>query len=147
MNAKKQPSHKVLMGLILLMFALQTIHSGCQWYITWLGFIYYSDSPEQALDAFQIDPLTTLWLRVAASLGDLITTLRLAIADSIMVSTHLPHPVSTTNSLQLKGLEVLDHMEQQLDSSNCPSGLKSWVNRYVTSIGDREHRADEQLQL
>jgi hypothetical protein len=74
------------MWLIMVMFALQTIHNICKWYITWLGFIYYGNTPAQALDALQLDGEILLF-RVIASMADLITTLRLAIADSIMVST------------------------------------------------------------
>ena len=94
----KKTAYKVIMWLILLIFALQTIHNVCNWYITWLGFIYYGNAPDQALDVLEIDG-AQLSLRVVASMFDLLTTLRLAIADSIMVSTHLQLPVNTTNSL------------------------------------------------
>jgi hypothetical protein len=86
MSEKKQTSYKVLMGLILLMFALQTLHNATKWYIAWLGFVYDGDAPDQALDAFQLDE-ATFSLRVVESMCDLLVTLRLAIADSIMVST------------------------------------------------------------
>jgi hypothetical protein len=118
------------MGLIVVMFAIQTIHSICTWYIAWLGFIHYSDMPDQALDALEEDGTRFLhW--VIASMDDLHTTLRLAIADSIMVSTGWPLPANVINGLWLEGVEVLDHMQQELDSSNCPSGLQCWVYRYV----------------
>ena len=80
------------MGLIVLMFSLETVRNACNWYTTWLGFIYYSDVPDQALDAFEIDGVISLSLRVVGSMEDLLTTLRLTIADSIMVSTvsHFP---------------------------------------------------------
>ena len=98
MNEKKQTSYKVLMGLIVLMFALQTIHNICNWYITWLGLIYYSDAGDQALDALEVDG-AKLSLRIVGSLVDLLTTLRLAIADSIMVSAGWPLPANMTKSL------------------------------------------------
>ena len=123
MSEKKQTSYKVLMGLIVLMFTIQTVHNACNWYTAWLGFIYYSTTPDQALDALEVDGLTNLSLYIINSINDLLTTSRLAIADSIMVSTHPSVPVKTTNSLQLEGLEVLDHMQQELDGSNGPSGL------------------------
>jgi hypothetical protein len=97
MTDKKQMSYKALMGLIVLMFALQTIDNIANWYITWLGFIYYGDAPDQALDALEVDG-ATFSLRVVASMTDLITTLRLAIADSIMVSTSTLLPANTTNN-------------------------------------------------
>jgi hypothetical protein len=98
-NEKKQTSYKVLMGLIVLMFALQTIHNIGNWYITWLGFIYYSDAPDQALDALKVDGLAKLSLHVIDSMFNLLTTMRLAIADSIMVSTGWPLPAYMINSL------------------------------------------------
>ena len=125
------------MGLIVLMFVLQTVHSACNWYPTWLGFIYYSNAPDQALDALAVDPLMNLTLQVTGSMNDLLSTLRLAIADSIMVSNHPLFLVKITNSSHLQGLEVLDHMQQQLESSNCSSGLQSCVNRYVMALGEK----------
>ena len=99
MSDKKQTSYKVLMGLIVLMFALQTVHNACNWYTAWLGFIYYSSAPDQALEVLDADGLTSLSLQIIRSMGDLLIMLRLAIADSIMVSTGWSHPANMTNSL------------------------------------------------
>ena len=96
------------MGLIVLMFALQTIHIICNWYTVWLGFIYYSDAPDQALDALKVDG-AVLSLRIVGSIFNLLTALRLAIADSVMVSADHSLPANTTK-FQLEGLEELDHM-------------------------------------
>ena len=74
------------MSMIVLMFALQTIHNICNWYIKWLGFIYYGNAPDRALDTLQLDG-ESLLLCVISSMSDLLSTLGLAIADSIMVST------------------------------------------------------------
>jgi hypothetical protein len=41
--------------------------------------------------------------------------------------------VNKIDSFSLEGLEVLDHMQQELDGSNCPSGLQHCVYRYVTN--------------
>jgi hypothetical protein len=109
MKEKKQTSYKVLLGLIVLMFTLQTIHIICDWYIVWLGFIQYGDAPDQALDALEEDG-AKFSLRIVGSMTALLTVLRLCIADSIMVSNYPSLPVSTTNWFQLEGLEVLDHM-------------------------------------
>jgi hypothetical protein len=97
-NEKKQTSYKVLMGLIVVMFALQTIHNIGDWYITWLGFIYYSDVPDQALDALEVDG-TKLSLQIVDSMCPLLITMRLTIADSIMVSTSEPLPTNVIDSL------------------------------------------------
>jgi hypothetical protein len=134
MSEKKQTSYKILMGLIVLMFTLQTIHNVCNWYITWLGFIYYGDAPEKALDVLEVDGAVLVF----QSILDLLTTLRLAIADSIMVSTHLPLLANITNSIWFEGLEMLDHMQQELDGSDHPSDLQSWVYRYVMSVALHE---------
>jgi hypothetical protein len=91
-------SYKVLMGLIVVMFALQTIHNIGNWYIAWLGFICYSDAPDQALDALEVDE-AKLWLLVVGSMYDLLVMFRLAIADSVMVSSGWPLPVIVANSL------------------------------------------------
>jgi hypothetical protein len=99
MNGNKQTSNKVLMGLIVLMFILQTIHSVCIWYTTWLGFIHYRNVPWKAMDALQMNGSANVSLRVVGSMCQLLTTLRLAIADSIMVSTPPLLPGNTTNSL------------------------------------------------
>jgi hypothetical protein len=137
MSKKKQASYKVLMGLIVTMFALQTIHNICEWYITWLGFVYYSDAPDKALDALHVDGVTSLSLQVIEAMNDLLTVLRLAIADSIMVSSPTLLLGSTTNGIQLQGLEVLDHMQQKLDGSNDPSDPQSGIYRYVMPFEDK----------
>jgi hypothetical protein len=108
MNEKKQTSSNALMGLIVLMFVLQTIHSACLWYLTWLGVVYYGESTSDTLEG---DELTSLSLLAINSMSDLLTTLRLAIADSIMVSTCLSLPANTNNRIRCEGLEVLDHMQ------------------------------------
>jgi hypothetical protein len=100
-NKNKQTSYKVLTGLIVLMFALQTIRSVCEWYIVWRGFIYYTDAPDLALDALEGEKISFL-IHVVESLGGPITVLKLDIADSILVSTRVSIPTDTTNSLPLK---------------------------------------------
>jgi hypothetical protein len=72
MSEKKQTSYKVLMGLILLMFALQTIHNICDWYQTWLGFIYYSNLPGQALDALEENSQASHSIYIIASMENLL---------------------------------------------------------------------------
>ena len=86
------------MGLIFLMFALQTIHIASKWYVVWLGFIYYGEAPDQTSDVFQLDE-AIFSLHVISLICNLLVTLKLAIADSIMVSTCLSFPSNTTNNL------------------------------------------------
>jgi hypothetical protein len=136
-SKNKQTSYKVLMGLIVLMFSIQTIHNICNWYIAWLGFIHYSHIPDKALNALELDGETSLSLHVFDSMFILLATWRLAIADSIMVSTRPTLPASSTYSHRLEGLEVLDHMQQQLEGRNCPYGLQLRVYRYAMAHGEK----------
>jgi hypothetical protein len=137
MNEKKQTSSKILMALIVLMFTLQTIESACSWYKLWLGFIYYDDVPDQALEALEGEatPSTTVWL-VEATINMLLT-LRLAIADSIMVSTCPLLPASTARNLRSEGLEVLDNMQQKLEGCNSAFSLQCCIYRYVIALGNK----------
>jgi hypothetical protein len=123
-------------GLIVLMLALQIIFNICYWYIMWLAFISNSNAPDQAMDVLELNG-TTPSLLIVGSMFDLLTILKLSIADSIMVSTHLSLTANTNNNLKLEGLEVLDYMQQELDGGNWPPGLQYWVYKYVTNSGDR----------
>jgi hypothetical protein len=96
-NEKKQTSYKILMALIVSMFILQTIDSACDWYIMWLGFIYYDDAPDQALEGEATPNTMAVW--AVETTIEMVFTLRLAIADSIMVSTCTSLPSSTTDNL------------------------------------------------
>jgi hypothetical protein len=87
LREKKQASHKVLIGLIALIFLAQTIHNACDWYITWIHFIYHGNTP--TVEALEGDTETSPSVYIVQSMLELLTTLRLAIADSIMVSTRL----------------------------------------------------------
>jgi hypothetical protein len=136
-SEKKQASYKFLMGLIVLMFVLQTIDNICDWYIAWLGFIFYGDASDQGLDALQVDGGTSLSLLVVGSMLDLLVALRLAIADSIMVSTSVSLPANAINSLRFEGLEVLDRMQPQSESSDRTCIFQSRIYRYVTALGDK----------
>jgi hypothetical protein len=66
------------------MLVIQTIHNACNWYLMWLGFIHYGGDSEAALFVFeQLD--TSMELVRIHGLELILTTLRLAIAGSIMV--------------------------------------------------------------
>ena len=54
---------------------------------------------QQALDALEVDGVAGLSLQVVGSMLALLSTSRLAIADSIMVSIGWPLPPNMTNSL------------------------------------------------
>jgi hypothetical protein len=97
----KRWSSRVLMMLVLIMFILHTIHKAVNWYQAWLAFIFHGDDVVQGamiIEGFVITPT----LNAVYTMQDLLTTLRLGIADGIMVS------FSHTLSIGLSGL--IDHL-------------------------------------
>ena len=73
------------MVLVLVMFVLHTVHKAATWYQAWLAFIFYGDDAVQGTMIIQgiiISPT----LDAIYTIQDLLTTLRLGIADGIMVS-------------------------------------------------------------
>jgi hypothetical protein len=74
------------MYLIVLMFAFQTIHNADYWYRVWVAFITDDGNPQQELIVIE-NVRTTRVLHATGMLEDILTTSRLAIADSIMVSS------------------------------------------------------------
>ena len=81
---KKSRSYKIVMVLIALMFVIQTIRSGCGWYRGWLGFIKLGGTSDDALYVLEGGEPTP-GLITTGAVEDLTATLRLGIADSIMV--------------------------------------------------------------
>ena len=73
------------MYLIVLMFALQTIHNADYWYRVWVAFIKDDGNPQHEVIMIE-NTRTTRVLYATGTLEDILTTFRLAIADSIMVS-------------------------------------------------------------
>jgi hypothetical protein len=66
------------------MFILQAIHNGSLWAQIWLAFINYDEAPDKALSALEGDEMSPTLIAILG-MDDFLTTLRLAIADSIMV--------------------------------------------------------------
>jgi Na+/proline symporter len=75
------------MSLIVLMFIMQTIHNAAVYYEAWLGFIQYGGTSNQALAVFIDDEAAVPLIIPTYSMSQFLGVLRLAIADSIMVST------------------------------------------------------------
>jgi hypothetical protein len=85
MKDNKQKSSKVLMILILVMYINESALVALNWYMGWLGYVKYSGSEDQAAAIFfdsEETPLTVLYIE---GVTYLLVTLRLGIADSIMV--------------------------------------------------------------
>ena len=78
------------MALILAMFTLHTIHIASNWYITWLAFIKYGGTTDDAWSVLVNGGPSAVTTVALDGLNDLLTVLRMAIADSIMAS--LPFP-------------------------------------------------------
>jgi hypothetical protein len=95
----KEGSCKVLMGMILVIFGLQTVHNTGNWDITWLDFIHYGNIP--ALEALEGGAATSPSRYIVQAILELLTTFRLAIADSIMVSKISTERSQITISVEL----------------------------------------------
>jgi hypothetical protein len=82
---KKEKTSKVLMILVAAMYINQTAIVSTDWYTSWLAYIQDGGSIDQTLAVLleeENTPLTVLWL-IAVSY--LLITIRVGIADSIMV--------------------------------------------------------------
>jgi hypothetical protein len=103
MKDQKQRSSKVLMVLLLVMYVNQTVQVAFIWYFGWLAYVKYSGSNDQALAVFyssEETPLTELYITAVYLL---LTTLRLGIADSIMVIHLMICSFCTSNQLLRSG--------------------------------------------
>jgi hypothetical protein len=98
------------------MFIVETVQNVCWWYRTWLGFIVYDGTTDLALDALDT-VASTPTLLVLTAMEDLSTTIRLGIADSIMVC--IRSPILVTNQVtEFKGLALLGHLWWKLEGCN-----------------------------
>jgi hypothetical protein len=72
------------MMLIAAMYINQSIIISIDWYLSWLAYIRYGGSPKALAILHQTEdtPLTVLYLTAVTAL---LITIRLGIADSIMV--------------------------------------------------------------
>jgi hypothetical protein len=72
------------MMLIAAMYINQSIIISIDWYLSWLAYIRYGGLPEALaiFDQTEDTPLTVLYLTAVTAL---LITIRLGIADSIMV--------------------------------------------------------------
>jgi hypothetical protein len=85
MKDNKQRSSKVLMILIFVMYISESALVAVNWYLGWLAYVKYSSSENQAAAIVwesENTPLTVLYI---GAVTYLLLTLRLGIADSIMV--------------------------------------------------------------
>jgi hypothetical protein len=85
MKDNKQRSSKVLMALILVMYINESALTALNWYLGWLAYVKYSGSEDQAAAIFLLSEETPLTVLYIGGVTYLLTTLRLGIADSIMV--------------------------------------------------------------
>jgi hypothetical protein len=74
------------MILILVMYANQTVVVAINWYLEWLAlFVTYSGSKDQAVIVYDVSEETPLTVLNIIGVSSLFLTVRLGIADSIMV--------------------------------------------------------------
>jgi hypothetical protein len=86
MKDNKQRSSKVLMVLILVMYINESALTALDWYLGWLAYVKYSGSEDQATAIFWATEETPLTVLYIFAVSNLLETLKLGIADSIMVS-------------------------------------------------------------
>ena len=107
-NKQRSSTGKVLI-LILVMYINQTILVAFTWYTGWLAYVKYSSSNDQALAMIspsEESPSTVLNLDAVAVL---LASIRLGIADSIMVF-HLIFYLFC-NQFNYLGMALLDHLQ------------------------------------
>ena len=86
------------------MWILQTVHNVCNIYDSWVAFIQYGDTADGTAAVLDGEIITRPLVAVDA-VGELLSTLRLATADGIMVNRGLTAMMNTDLSL---GVEMLD---------------------------------------
>jgi hypothetical protein len=85
MKDNKQRSFKVLVILVLAMYINETALVALNWYLGWLQCVKYGGSNDHELAIFSISAETPLTVLNLGAVVDLLVTVRLSIADSIMV--------------------------------------------------------------
>ena len=75
----------MIMILILVMYIVETVLVAFDWYSGWLAYVQYSGSEEQAVTMFITSEETPLTVINMVLVQVLFVTIRLGIADSIMV--------------------------------------------------------------
>jgi hypothetical protein len=85
MKGNKTRSSKVLMILILVMYINETVTIALDWYLAWLAYVKYSASNDQALAILLLGDDTPLTVLNIAAVHILLITIKVGIADSIMV--------------------------------------------------------------
>jgi hypothetical protein len=132
---RRQKSYRVLMCLIMVMFALQTVHNIINWYNMWLAFIDYGDNIDGSfLVLLGLDTGTTSSQFAIFAVQELLVTFRLGIADSILVNLKLFSNFTYPLTANTVGLAVLDHLQSKLEGDNCTIDFTYWFCRYVLAI-------------
>jgi hypothetical protein len=117
MKDNKQRSSKVLMILILVMYINQSALVAVIWYLGWLAYVKHSGSEDQATAIFLPSEETPLTVLNITAVTTLLVTLKLGIADSIMVVQLIFCLFSNSNQLLRSGAvgsSVIGAGEQQL---------------------------------
>ena len=81
-NLKKDHSHKVLLSLNLLLWLLRTGQVICEWLAIWSAFIEHGDTADDVLSSLY-------YVSIPGLMSNFLSTIKVAIADGIMVCTHM----------------------------------------------------------
>ena len=111
------------------MWILQTVHNVCNIYENWVAFIQYGDTTDGTTAVLDEEIITRPLVAVYA-VGPLMGTIRLAIADGIMVNRAQTEMM--TSDLWL-GVEMLDCERMQLGNHYFASNLEYGIFWLVQS--------------
>jgi ABC-type multidrug transport system fused ATPase/permease subunit len=89
-SSTDQKSPNILLFLILLMYLIEILHNVLQFYKVWLAFIQNGDSAEHVFITLRAPEPTKINIAIE-TMTTLLVTLRLLVADSIMVSPNCFH--------------------------------------------------------
>jgi hypothetical protein len=105
MKDNKQRSSKVLMVLIFIMYINESALAALNWYLGWLAYVKYSGSDDQAaaISIYWTSTETPSTVLNIDGVTYLLATLRLGIADSVMVIHYRFRLFSNSNQLFRSG--------------------------------------------
>jgi hypothetical protein len=109
MSKKRQTSYRVMIGLNVLIWLLQTIHNALALYQTWIAFIKYAGDPDQSVLILEggIEPSHTI-----LKIRYILSTMPPAIADTIMARiAQFYTAIASIDDVPLAGMEMLGYLQ------------------------------------
>jgi hypothetical protein len=91
------------------MYILETISVVTEWYLVWLGFVYYGADSDTGDAVLNYIPATPTLLAIY-SMDDILSVIRLGIADSLMVGYPSLCTIVMEALIRFLGLEMLGYL-------------------------------------